>query len=136
MNTSKKRFVDTNIFIYTLFKVDLPKYEACILLFKQAFKGAIKLWTTELVIGELVWFLARKKLSWDKIVPILKEVITTKGLEVRDKETILEVIKNCVETQDFIDGLNVTLAQKAGIKQGYSYDKGLEKWDGFERIEP
>jgi len=136
MSISEKRFVDTNIFIYTLFKVDLSKYKASLSLFEQASQGAVKLWTTELVISEIVWFLSRKKMTWNNILLILKQVLMTKGLEVRERELIFAVIKKCEKSKDFIDGLNVALARKEGIQEGYSYDKGLEKWSGFTRKEP
>lgn len=46
---------------------------------------------------------------------------------------IVEVIDNGSE---FIDRLNLVLAQAEGITKGYSYDKGMGKWRGFKRLEP
>lgn len=133
---SEKRFVDTNIFIYTLFTVDPSKHVACRMLFEQAAQGAAKLWTTEFVIAELVWFLERRKMTWGKIVPVIQLLLKTKGLEIRKKDLIEEVLKSGKQIQDFIDGLNIKLAQHAGVQEGYSYDRGLEKWTGFKRLEP
>ena len=51
------RFVDTNIFIRFL-KEDIPdKADACEKLFKRAISGKAQLFTTDLVIAEIVWVL-------------------------------------------------------------------------------
>ena len=136
MKSSEKQFVDTNIFIYTLFKVDSAKHQACIGLFEEAAQGKVKLWTSQWVIAEVVWFLTRKRMSWERIRSVVEKIIQTRGLEVADKDVLFEVMKECESGEDFVDGLNVVLAKREGINLGYSYDKGLGKRQGFKRLEP
>ncbi len=136
MKSSEKQFVDTNIFIYTLFKVDSAKHQACIGLFEEAAQGKVKLWTTQWVIAELMWFLTRKRMSWEEIRSVVEKIIQTRGLEVADKDVFFEVMKECESGEDFVDGINVVLSRRENIYKGYSYDKGLGKWQGFRRMEP
>lgn len=136
MKLSEKRFVDTNIFIYTLFEVDLSKHRACIGLFEDAAGGELKLWTSQWVVAEVVWFLTKQKLSWEKIHLIVEKVVQTRGLEVQSKDVLVDVMKECKRGEDFVDGINVVLALRENISHGYSYDKGMGKWKGFRRLEP
>lgn len=133
----EKAFVDTNIFIYSLFNVDEKKHRDCINLFEMAGEGGVNLWTTEWVIAELVWFLMRQKTGWAKIKEIiLLGVFTTKGLEVREKKWLIEVLEKCESGKDFVDAVNISLILSSGIKKVYSYDKMLQKWTGIKRLEP
>ena len=50
-------FVDTNIFLCFLTNDDPRKADACEQLFKKAVSGKESLFTTELVIAEIVWVL-------------------------------------------------------------------------------
>lgn len=136
MNTSKKRFIDTNILIHTLFDVDPEKQNACTGLFKRAAQGTVSLWTSEWVIAELVWFLTKQKIAWKDIKKIIGKILVTKGLEVHNKDTLLGVLSTCTQSSDFNDVLHIVLASKNGIVDGYSYDKGLDKVGRFKRLEP
>lgn len=136
MNTSLKSFVDTNIFLNTLFETDKKRQKACIALFKKAEKGEISLWTTEWVVAELIWFYHKYNITWDRTSDVIKNVLTTKGLEVRNSKRILSIVDRCNTHNEFIDGINVVLADIEGIEIGYSYDKGIAKWGKLKRLEP
>lgn len=131
-----KKFVDTNIFIYSLFPVDKYKHKKCVSLFSQASKYKIQLWTTEWVISELIWFLRRRKISVLQCKETVFKVLATKGLEVRNKGWILEVLDIWQDPLSFTDTIHIVSIQKEGVKAGYSYDKDLDKIDGFNRLEP
>lgn len=132
-----KLFIDTNIFIYSVYEIDLPKREACIKLLNKALKGEIKLWTTEWVIAELVWFMLRNKTSWLDVKNFLiKGIFTSKGIEVRGKSWLLPVISSCDKGESFVDAINHNIINEENINLGYSYDKDLDKWRNFKRLEP
>lgn len=136
MNTSPKSFVDTNIFLNTLFETDKKRQKACISLFKKAEKGDIHLWTTEWVFAELIWFYHKHKIAWEFTKGVIKNMLTTKGLEIRSSKRILSIVDRCNTHNEFIDGINVMLADAEGIEIGYSYDKGITKWGKLKRLEP
>ena len=131
-----KRFVDTNIFIYSLFPVDRNKHKKCISLFSQASKGKIQLWTTEWVISELIWFLRRRKISVLQCKEIVFKVLATKGLEVRNKGWILEVLDIWQDPFSFTDTIHIVSIKQEAVIAGYSYDKDLDKISWFKRLEP
>ena len=128
--------VDTNIFIYALFDVDKSKQKKCIELLKNASIGKIDLWTTEWVIAELVWFYAKQKIGWLETKKVIESILTSKGLVVRKSSCIWEIMENCTKHDELVDGINMRLAIEENVGRGYSYDKGLDKWTGFERLEP
>jgi len=136
MNTLQKHFVDTNIFIHTLFAIDTKKQEACISLFEQASRGTYRLWSTEWVIAELVWFLTRQKMKWSSIQLVIEKILVTKGLEIHGATLVQHVLQECADSKHFNDGINIMLARESGISKGFSYDKGIGKWEGFVRVEP
>lgn len=132
-----KTFVDTNIFVYFLFPTDEKKYRACALLFEKARGGGIRLWTTEWVIAELIWITVRLKVDWNETKEvIISGILNSKGLEVRKRKLVADIVEAVTDGSEFVDRLNLALAQAEGIRKGYSFDKGLDKWKGFKRLEP
>ncbi len=132
------RFVDTNIFIHYLFpNVDLKKHEACALLFERALKQEMKLWTSEWVIAELIWFLYRKKKPWNEIKSfIIDGILKGQQVKVNKDSIVFEIVENSKNDSDFIDYMNKYILSRKEIGEGYSYDKDLDKWKGFKRLEP
>ncbi len=132
----QKIFVDTNIFIYTLFDVDLSKQQAAIALFRKAAQDYVSLWTTEWVMAEIVWFLQRQKFTWNAISDCVSKALNSKGLEVRNKKWLEEVLLDCAQQTDFIDVINIHLISAERILKAYSYDKGLSHFKNITRLEP
>lgn len=132
----KKRFVDTNIFIYSLFPVDKNKYNRCNILFKNAADGKIILWTSEWVIAELIWFLQREKTRIETCKEIILKILSTKGLEVKNKQWLLNILDMWDEKIDFVNVIGVYESKAEGIQEGYSYDRQMDKLMGFHRLEP
>lgn len=130
-------FVDTNIFIYYLFSVDQVKHNACAKLFKKAHNGKVKLWTNEWVVAELIWFMRRKRKTWDEIRKfIIEGLVNGKQVNIKNSRLIANVVEKCKKDSDFIDYMNMYLLRDDGIKKGYSYDDGLDSWKNFKRLEP
>lgn len=134
---AEKIFVDTNIFIYFLFNIDKDKHSRCVRLFEKAREGKINLWTTEWVVAKIIWFLQRRRTEWKEIKKIIiSGMLSHQGLEVKERKWLLEVIERCQTGREFVDSINISLSEKANIKRGYSYNKGLDRWKIIQRIEP
>jgi len=131
-----KSFVDTNIFIYSLFPVDPKKHAACLALFEKAQRGDESLWTTEWVISELVWLLGRMKKSTTEIKDIIENTISTKGLEVRNLHIIQEALRIWSGKVEFIDAMNIAMCVDEEVTRGYTYDKEFDTVPRFTRLVP
>src|SRR3990167_6265625 len=130
-------FVDTNIFIYYLFPVDLAKHSSCVELFKRAENGEVALWTNEWTVAELIWFMRRKKKTWSEIKRFIMEgLIRGRQVKVKNEKLITNVVEKCKKDSDFVDYMNMYLLRSDAITKGYSYNKDLDRWKGFKRLEP
>jgi len=105
-------------------------------LFSQAQAGEIDLWTTEWVISELVWVLVRYKLTIPECKQVVMSILTTEGLEVKNREWILEVLEMRDKIDDFIDAVHLVNAKRESVIEIYSFDKGFDQASGFVRREP
>ena len=132
------RFVDTNIFIRYLTN-DIPaKADKCEEIFKKAVNKEITLYTTDMVMAEIVWVLESyyELQKWD-IREKLEKILNTPNLICPNKEIILIALNLYTEKNiDFIDAYNATLLKKERIKDVYSYDKHFDRISGLNRIEP
>ena len=52
------------------------------------------------------------------------------------QKVTVEIIEKCKKDSDFVDYMNMYLLRNDGIMKGYSYNKDLDKWKGFKRLEP
>jgi uncharacterized protein len=133
-------FVDTNVFIRFLSGDDAEKAFRCKVLFEKALSGHVKLFTSELVIAELVWVMQSPKTynqRPEKIRELLLPLLTMKNLNFPNKELypdILELFASC--TVDYIDAYNAVTMQRKGISDIYSYDSHFDRIDNINRFEP
>lgn len=126
------KFVDSNIFLEILTrrgkKSDLAK---------KLIQSNSSLCSNLLVFSEVVWVLdSFYEMDKNLIIGCLRKILTSK-VEIDEKKLLVDVVnfyeKNNV---DWTDCLNMFLVKKAKIKQVYSYDKGLGKFDWVKRLEP
>ena len=84
------RFVDTNVFIRFLTN-DVPqKADSCEKIFKRAIEKKESLFTTELVIAEIIWVLESfYKLKKEEIRNKLEKILNTPNLMYPNKNLIL-----------------------------------------------
>ncbi len=129
------RFLDTNIFIRFLTD-DVPeKADACEKIFKKAVEKEETLFTTDLVIAEIVWVLESfyelpKKEVQDKV----EKILNTPNLICPHKDLILSALVLYSEKNiDYIDACNL---KEKGIEELYSYDKHYDRIDWLTRLEP
>ena len=132
------RFLDTNIFIRFLTD-DVPeKADACEKIFKKAVEKEETLFTTDLVIAEIVWVLESfyelpKKEVQDKV----EKILNTPNLICPHKDLILSALVLYSEKNiDYIDAYNALILKENGIEELYSYDKHYDRIDWLTRLEP
>jgi len=132
------RFVDTNIFLRFLVNDDPKKADACELLFRKAVEGEERLFTTEMVIAEIVWVLeSYYQLDKRAIRESVEKILNTPNLHCPNRDIILHAIITYEEKNiDFIDAYNAYQMKSSGISELYSYDTHFDRLGWAKRIEP
>jgi len=132
------RFVDTNIFLRLLTNDDPRKADACEELFRKAINDKIDLFTTELVIAEIIWVLeSYYGIAKNQVRNNIEKILSTRNLYCPNKEVILHALAAYAEQNvDYVDAYNAFLIKMAGISELYSYDKHFDRFPWLKRIEP
>lgn len=131
-------FIDTNIFIRFLTN-DIPKKaDACERIFKDAIEKKETLFTTELVIAEMIWVLeSYYELSKEDIQGKVEKILNTPNLLCPKKDLILNALTVYSEKNiDYIDAYNAFILKDEAIGRLYSYDTHYDRIDWLERMEP
>lgn len=126
------KFVDSNIFL-EIFTRRGKKSD----LAKKLIQSNSSLCSNLLVFSEVVWVLdSFYEMDKNLIIGCLRKILTSR-VKIDEKKLLVGVVnfyeKNNV---DWTDCLNMFLVRQAKIKQVYSYDKGLNKFDWINRLEP
>jgi len=131
-------FVDTNIFLCFLTNDDPRKADACEQLFKKAVSGKESLFTTELVIAEIVWVLeSYYGVGKHQVRSHIEKILNTRNLHCPNKEVILHALAAYAEQNvDYVDAYNAFFIKMAGITELYSYDRHFDRFPFLKRIEP
>ena len=132
------RFVDTNIFIRYLTE-DIPeKADAFDRLFKRAISGKVRLFTTDLVIAEIIWVLeSYYELSKNDVRETVEKILNTANLICPRKDIILNALNVYSEKNiDYIDAFNAMILKDKKIEELYSYDPHYDRIEGLTRLEP
>jgi uncharacterized protein len=118
------QFIDTNIFLRFLTKDDPEKAAKCRQLLQSAAEGDLKLYTTDLVIAELIWVLQSPKtynLKPDEIYKITMPLLTIKNLYYPCKNAFPDIMELFqTENIDYIDAYN------SGIMLGRKHRHDLQ----------
>lgn len=131
-------FVDSNIFLRPIVKDDLEKVKECERFFEEIKEGKIKVFTSNLVLAEIVWVgSSLYKIKKDEIIKALKGILDFRNLKIVnnfDSRLGVEIYEKF--PVKFIDALiasNPLIFQKKVIV--VSYDKDFDKI-GIKRKEP
>ncbi len=134
------QFIDTNVFLRFLTKDDPVKAARCRELLKNATEGDLKLYTTDLVVAELIWVLRSPKtynLSPSEIFEIIIPLLTIKNLYFPCKNVFLDIMELFkTENIDFIDAYNSVIMRGRKIDTVYSYGKHFDQLPDVVRQEP
>ena len=129
------RFVDTNVFIYTL--TAHPRFGKTaknILARIEEGEAAI---TSTLVLCEVAWVLEAMGRQGD-VKPTLEKIMSYQTLDVIDftgDDLLMGSNNKSVEQVDFNDGVNLALMMRLGVSEVYSNDqKHLGKLDFLKLI--
>lgn len=130
-----KYFVDTNIFFRLLLEDNLSQYRIVENLFKNAEQGKLDLWTTDVVILEIIWTLKSFfKYSNSGIRQTINKILAIENLQIENRELSIQALTDFEEKNvDFADAYNYQLAQKAGCKI-LSFDDDFKKLGRVEDL--
>ncbi len=132
------KFLDTNIILRYLTLDNPSKAQKCEILFQRVASGKEILFTSTLVIAEVVWVLEKAyKLSKTEIGGLIQKILNTPHIECDEKDVLMAAaglyqLKNI----DFIDAYNAILMQGRKITAIYSYDTHFDNIPPLERVEP
>jgi len=132
------KFVDTNVFIRFITDDFPEKAAACEKIFKRAFQNKEALFTTELVIAEIIWVLeSYYELSKGEVQEKVEKILNTPNLLCPNKELILTALALHREKNiDYIDAYNALIIKEQNIATIYSFDKHYERIEWLKRVEP
>lgn len=130
-----KRFVDTNVFIYSI--TDHPQFGERAKRILERIEEGEEAVTTTLVLCEVSWVLEAMGRQGD-IKPTLEKILSFKSLEIIgfDADDLLVGASNMqLYGVDFNDGLNIAVITRIGVFEAYSNDrKHLGKIDFLKLI--
>lgn len=132
------KFLDANVILRYLTSDSAPKAKKCENLFERASAGREMLFTSTLVIAEVVWVLEKAyQLSKAQIADAVQKILNTHHLECDEKDILMTAaglyhLKNI----DFIDAYNAVLMQAKKIEDIYSYDAHFDRIPPLKRMEP
>ncbi len=134
------QFIDTNIFLRFLTKDDPAKAAKCRQLLQSASEGNLKLYTTDLVVAELIWVLQSPKtynLNPAEIFEVIMPLLTIKNLYFPCKNVFPDIMELFqTENIDYIDAYNSVIMLGRNIDTIYSYDKHFDQLPDVIRQEP
>ncbi len=87
------RFVDTNVFLRFMVNDDPVKADACEALFQRAIAGDESLFTSDMVIAEIIWVLeSYYALKKSDIRESVEKILNTRNLHCPNREIIISVL--------------------------------------------
>jgi predicted nucleic acid-binding protein len=129
------RFLDTNIFVYTL--TAHPRFGKISKDILERIEKGERAVTSTLVLCEVAWVLEAMGRQGD-IKPTLEEIMSYRTLEVvacTQDDLLVGASNMATENIDFNDGVNLALMMRLGIYEVYSNDqKHLGKLDYLKLI--
>ena len=131
-------FVDTNVFLRYLTGDDRLRYGRCRELFEKAVRGEVSLFTSEMVIAELVWTLQSfYKVPKAEVIEKVLIILNTPNLHIPDKDLIAEALLVYGRKKiDYIDAYNAAFMRQHRSSEIFSYDTDFDLMDGVNRTEP
>ena len=121
-------FIDTNNILRLLLKDNKTQYQIARKIFEKAQSGKLNIWTTDVVILELVWTLKSVyKYSRFVIREKINAVIALPYLSIQNKKLIIQALHDFANKNiNFADAYNYQLAKKEN-KKILSFDKDFKK---------
>jgi predicted nucleic acid-binding protein len=113
---------------------------ACLKLFQAIERGEVAVWTSHLVIAEVVFVVSNKgtyNVSRQRIRDLLLPLISLPGLKIANKRMFRQVFDLYVtQPMSFIDAYHAGLVGVRKPPEVYSYDTDFDRIGGLTRLEP
>ena len=132
------RFVDANIFLRFLLE-DHPTWsQACKDLFLAVERGDEQIWTSDIIVAEVVYVLSRVyRISRQDIAAKLPLLLRLRALRLSGKSLYPRIFELYTTTNlSFADCHTAALIESRGQTELYSYDEGFKKVPILTRWEP
>lgn len=131
-------FLDTNIILRYLTWDDPKKAKKCETLFKKVISGKETLYTTTMVIAEVIWTLESfYEFPRDEISENVEKILNTENIIIDEKDILLTAIGlYSLKKIDFIDAYNAIVISEKDIDSIYTYDSDFDLIPAVERLEP
>jgi len=134
------QFLDSNILLRHLTKDDPQRGRACFAVIQALEQGTLSVWTSDLVIAEVVFVLSNKKtynLSRERIRDLLLPLIGLPGLKLPHKRLYRRIFELYATLPvDYVDAYHVALMEQRGSTEVLSYDPHFDQVEGVKRREP
>ncbi len=132
------RFLDTNILLRYLIGDCEEQAERSLKLLMRVEHGEEKVYTSSLVIFEVVFTLQKfYKLSRQEIAERLLDIISMRNLQLPDKSVFYRAFDLYISKNiSFADACNAAYAIDQELPTIYSWDTDFDKIDGITRMEP
>ena len=134
-------FLDTNIFIRYLTNDDPVHSPAALALVREIEKGSISVWTTELVVAEVVFILSNRRtynLDREYISAVLLPILLLAGISLANKNVYPRAFDLWVSVPhlSYVDAYHAARIELEPEKFLYSFDTDFDKIPGLIRQEP
>ena len=131
-------FVDTNVFVRFFTDDSADKGARAEALFARARRREITLYTTSLVIAEIVWLLSGTYgFSRGRVAEVVMAMLGNPGIEVTDRQEVaMAIVAVGEQGADYADAFNAAHAQRRGAPGIFSWDRDFDHLDGPPRVEP
>ena len=133
-------FLDCSIILRHLTNDDPERGQACFAVIQAIEQGELSVWTSDLVIAEVVFVLSNKRtydLSRETIRDLLLPLIGLPGIKLPNKRSYRRAFQLYTTLPiDYIDAYHVALMEQRGITAILSYDRHFDQVEGIERREP
>jgi len=133
-------FLDSNILLRHLTNDDPGQGQACFALIQAVERGELTVWTSELVIAEVVFVLSNKNtynLSREAIRDLLLPIINLRSLKLPHKRLYPRIFELYTSLPiDYIDAYHAALMERCGTTEVLSYDEHFDRVEGIRRREP
>lgn len=135
----EQHFIDSNVFLRHLLADHDDQSPRARELFIAVEEGERTVWTSHLVIAELVFVLQGQhyQLPRDQVAGLILPLVELPDLKVPQKAVIRAAFEFYISRSiDFIDCYHAALVLHRGERQLVSFDQDFDRVDGIERVEP
>lgn len=131
-------FIDTNVFIRHVVADDPVQSPACLALFQSIERGELTVWTSHLVVAEIVFVLGRVyQLKRSAIRDVVLPLILLPNIKLDQKQLFGRVFDLYTTLPiDFVDAYHAALLHSREAVELLSYDTDFDRVPGLRRREP